>query len=54
MSVEKAPVCPQHGGDVEMRLRTLHSDAIRPDVLVGLFECPECGAERRVVLETAA
>jgi hypothetical protein len=33
-----------------MSLRSIHSDAARPDTAVGLFECPECGFERRVPL----
>jgi len=37
-----------------MSLRTLHSDASRPDQLLGLFECPECGYERRVPVGAAA
>ena len=43
-----------------MQLRTMHSDSTSPDVLVGLFECPECGHERRLPIgkgetaETAA
>ncbi len=37
-----------------MSLRTLHSDAGRPGELVGLFECPECGHERRLPVEAAA
>jgi hypothetical protein len=35
-----------------MRLRTLHSDSSRPDVVVGLYECPECGHERRAQITT--
>ena len=34
-----------------MRLLSLHSDAARPDTVVGLYECPECGHERRVPIE---
>ncbi len=35
-----------------MQLRTLHSDSSRPDTVVGLYECPECGHERRLPIET--
>jgi hypothetical protein len=34
-----------------MELRSMHSDASRPDVVVGLFVCPECGHETRRPLE---
>jgi hypothetical protein len=54
MSPEQAPVCARHDADVQMSLRTLHSDAERPGELFGLFECPECGFERRVPMEAAA
>ena len=60
MTYEEAPACDQHEAGVTMRLRTMHSDSTRPDVLVGLFECPECGHERRLPIgkgetaETAA
>jgi len=54
MSHESAPVCAQHDGDVRMSLRTLHSDAASPGQLLGLFECPQCGHERRVPMESAA
>jgi len=37
-----------------MRLRSMHSDSSRPDTVVGLYECPECGHERRQPIETAA
>lgn len=53
MSDENAPVCQQHDGDVPMRLASLHSDASRPGVL-GLYECPECGHERRLPFGSAA
>jgi hypothetical protein len=33
-----------------MELRTMHSDDSRPDTVLGLFECPECGHEQRVPL----
>ncbi len=35
-----------------MKLRTLHSDSTRPDTLVGLYECPECGHEARRPIQT--
>jgi len=30
----------------------MHSDSSRPEVVVGLFECPECGHERRAPIRT--
>jgi len=36
-----------------MSLRTLHTDASRPGQLVGLYECPDCGDERRQPLESS-
>ena len=54
MSHDEAPVCARHNDDVRMRLRTLHSDSTRPEELIGLFECPECGHERRVPIGAAA
>ena len=36
-----------------MRLRTLHSDQLVPDWVLGAYACPECGAERRLPLGTA-
>jgi len=54
MSPDEAPVCARHEAEVTMSLRTLHSDASRPDQLLGLFECPECGYERRVPVGAAA
>jgi len=30
----------------------MHSDVSRPGVLVGLFECPECGHERWLPIKT--
>jgi hypothetical protein len=39
---------------VPMQLRTMHSDSSRPDVVVGLFECPDCGHERRLPIRTEA
>ena len=52
MTYEEAPACDRHEAGVTMRLRTMHSDSTRPDVLVGLFECPECGHERRLPIQT--
>lgn len=54
MTADDAPVCARHEGDVRMSLRTLHSDSTRPGELVGLYECPECGHERHLPLESAA
>ena len=53
MHEKNVPVCPQHGGDVKLRLVTLHSDAGR-DGLFAAFECPQCGFERRLPVEPAA
>jgi len=52
MTYEDAPACDRHESKVPMELRTMHSDSGRPDVLVGLFECPECGHERRLPMPT--
>jgi RNase P subunit RPR2 len=30
----------------------MHSDSSSPDTLVGLYECPECGYERRFPIRT--
>jgi hypothetical protein len=49
---DEAPACERHDGIVSMELRTMHSDVSRPDVLVGLFECPECGHERWLPIRT--
>jgi hypothetical protein len=54
MSHEEAPVCARHDSDVRMSLRTLHSDSSRPEELIGLFQCPECGHERHVPIGAAA
>ena len=54
MTLEDAPVCARHEGDVLMSLRSIHSDSGRPNTVVGLFECPECGYERRLPLAMAA
>jgi hypothetical protein len=52
MSHEDAPSCERHDASVQMQLRTLHSDQSRPDTVVGLYECPECGYERRLPIRT--
>lgn len=48
MSPERIPSCPRHG--VQLRLSTLHSDSSAPAQLIALYECPECGYERRLPL----
>ncbi|MHB8613413.1 MAG: hypothetical protein ACYDAL_13435 [Candidatus Dormibacteraceae bacterium] len=53
MTYEDAPACERHDTQVPMELRTMHSDSSRPEVLVGLFECPECGHERRLPIRTS-
>ena len=53
MSYEDSPACDRHDSGVSMELRTMHSDASRPDVVVGLFECPECGHERWLPIKTS-
>jgi hypothetical protein len=52
MTYEDAPACNRHESEVPMRLRTMHSDSSSPDTLVGLYECPECGYERRFPIRT--
>jgi hypothetical protein len=52
MDPEDAPACERHTASVTMQLRTMHSDATRPDVVVGLFECPDCGHERWLPIKT--
>lgn len=52
MTYEESPLCERHDPGVRMRLSTMHSDAGRPEVLIGLFECPECGHERRLPIRT--
>ncbi|HEX9476813.1 MAG TPA: hypothetical protein VGA41_09150 [Candidatus Dormibacteraeota bacterium] len=52
MTHEDAPACERHDSSVPMQLRTLHSDSSRPDTVVGLYECPECGYERRLPIRT--
>lgn len=51
MSIDESPVCARHEGEVPMRLRSMHSERSAPDLLVGLFECPECGQERRLPID---
>ena len=53
MTYEEAPACDRHDSQVRLQLRTMHSDSARPDVLVGLFECPECGHERWLPMKTS-
>lgn len=53
MTYDEAPACDRHEIEVPMRLRTMHSDSGRPEVVVGLFECPECGHERRLPIRTS-
>ena len=52
MTYEEAPSCERHDASVSMQLRTMHSDSTRPDVVVGLFECPDCGHERWLPIKT--
>lgn len=52
MTYEDAPICERHESKVPMRLQTMHSDSSRPDTVLGLYECPECGFERRLPIET--
>ncbi len=54
MTHDGSPNCERHEPGIPMQLRTLHSDSSRPDTVVGLYECPECGTERRLPIETAA
>jgi len=52
MDHDEAPACDRHEAEVPIQLRTMHSYSSRPDVVVGLFECPECGHERRLPIRT--
>jgi hypothetical protein len=52
MTYDEAPACDRHEATVPMVLRTMHSDSSRPEEVVGLFECPECGYERRLPIRT--
>jgi len=51
VTVDQAPKCARHDHEIAMHLRTIHTDAARPDEAIGHFECPECGAERRVPMD---
>ncbi|HYU64241.1 MAG TPA: hypothetical protein VEN12_10680 [Verrucomicrobiae bacterium] len=53
MTIQDAPACDRHDTAVPMQLRTMHSDVSRPEVLVGLFDCPECGHERWLPIKTS-
>lgn len=53
-TVDEAPTCVQHETEVAMSLRTIHTDAERPDEVIGQYECPECGFERRVPMRYEA
>jgi hypothetical protein len=53
MTYEEAPACERHEAKVPMELRTMHSDSSQPEIVVGLFECPECGHERRLPIRTS-
>jgi hypothetical protein len=53
MTYEEAPACERHETKVPMELRTMHSDSSDPEIVVGLFECPECGHERRLPIRTS-
>lgn len=50
MSQENSPACLHHQPPLTMVLRTLHSDVTTPGQLTGLFECDECGDQRRLPL----
>jgi hypothetical protein len=52
MTYEEAPTCDRHESGVAMQLRSMHSESSQPDLLLGLFECPECGHERRLPMRT--
>jgi hypothetical protein len=52
MTFDGAPACDRHEPSAFMELRTMHSDVGKPDVVVGLFECPECGHERWLPIKT--
>lgn len=53
MTYDQAPACDRHESRAAMELRTMHSDVSQPDVVVGLFECPECGHERWLPIKTS-
>ena len=46
-NVAKAPTCVQHEPPVVMVLRTIHTDAALSEDVIGQYECPECGFEKR-------
>jgi hypothetical protein len=50
MGTDDAPVCQRHTEEVRMALRTLHSDQSAPEQVLGVYACPQCGAERRLPL----
>jgi hypothetical protein len=54
MGTDDGPVCMGHTAEIRMSLRTLHSDQLAPDQVLGAYECPECGAERRLPIQTDA
>ena len=51
MSSGQEPVCTRHAQDTPTVLRTLHSDDSRPEQVIGLYECPDCGHEQRVPID---
>jgi hypothetical protein len=53
MPIPAEPLCPRHDAGVPMRLRSLHTESTRPGQLLGLFVCPDCGAEARHPVEAA-
>jgi hypothetical protein len=53
MTYDDAPICDRHESRTALQLRTMHSDSTKPDVVVGLFECPECGHERWLPIRTS-
>lgn len=54
MTVDQAPMCGQHEHEIAMDLRTIHTDASRPGEVIGHFQCPECGYERRQPMDLEA
>lgn len=48
MTTDQAPTCARHEVEIKMDLATIHTDAERPQEVIGHFVCPECGHERRV------
>ena len=54
MKPQDSPSCPRHDFDVTMTLRSLHTDVSRPGQLVGTYECPDCGEERRYPVQEVA